>query len=187
MNWADEAISALRGSWRLFLRDTGGFEDFNLSVGGFWRSFAVIIAVAPFYLYAVMVQNGIQLPDQPPSEPVSINLAAIGLVAQWFAWPLVMAIIARFAGLARNYARYIVVYNWSAILVMAIQMVPVLLLTQGEALFGLATLVFFVIYAVVLYYRWYIAQTALDATPAMAWALVIGDLVLSIGVTKLIG
>jgi len=127
------------------------------------------------------------LPDQPPSEPVSINLAAIGLVAQWFAWPLVMAIIARFAGLARNYARYIVVYNWSAILVMAIQMVPVLLLTQGEALFGLATLVFFVIYAVVLYYRWYIAQTALDATPAMAWALVIGDLVLSIGVTKLIG
>jgi hypothetical protein len=187
MNWADETINALRGTWRLFLRDTGGFEDFNLSVGGFWRSFLVIIAVAPFYLYAVILQDSIQLPDQPPSEPVSINLAAIGLVAQWLAWPAVMAVIAHFAGLARNYARYIVVYNWSAIPVMAIQMVPILLLTQGEALFVLATLVFFAFYAVVLYYRWYIALTALEAAPAMAWALVIGDLALSIGVTKLIG
>ncbi|NNE22444.1 MAG: hypothetical protein HKN11_07510 [Rhizobiales bacterium] len=187
MNWPDEALSSLRGSWRLFMRDTGGFEDFDLSMRGFWRSFAVIIVVAPFYLYAVIIQDGIQLPDQPPHETTSLNLAAAGLVVQWFAWPLVMAIIARFAGLAHNYARYIVVYNWSAVLVMAVQMVPILLLAQGAAMFGLATVVFFIFYAVVLYYRWYIAHTALETTPAIAWALVLGDLVLSIGVTKLIG
>lgn len=187
MSWPDEAISSVRGSWRLFLRDTGGFEDFDISVRGFWRSFAVLLPVAPFYLYAVVIQGSLEVPGQPAPEPVSINLAAAGLVAQWFAWPLVMAVVARYAGLAHNYARYIVVYNWSSILVMAMQMVPVMLLVFGVSMLGAASILFFAVYAVALYYRWYIAQTALETSGAVAWSLVLGDLVLSIGIAKLIG
>lgn len=187
MSWPDEVWNSLRGSWRLLLRDTGGFDDFDLSVSGFWRSFAVIIPIAPAYLYAISVQTGLEVPGQPTPEPANLNLAAMGLVAQWIAWPVVMAVVAHFAGLAGNYARYIVVYNWSSILVMLAQMAPVLLLALGPALIGIGGMLLFVVYALVLYYRWYIAQTALETTTTLAWALVLGDLVLSIGIAKLIG
>ena len=98
-----------------------------------------------------------------------------------------MAVVARYAGLAHNYARYIVVYNWSSILVMAMHMVPVMLLVFGVSMLGAASILFFAVYAVALYYRWYIAQTALETSGAVAWSLVLGDLVLSIGIDKLIG
>ena len=187
MSWPDDVWNSLRGSWRLFLRDTGGFDDFDLSVNGFWRSFAVIIPIAPVYLYAIAVQTGLEVPGQPAPEPAAMDLTAMGLVAQWFAWPIVMAVVAHFAGLTTNYVRYIVVYNWSSILVMLAQLAPVLLLTLGPSFIGIGSILLFAVYALVLYYRWYIAQTSLETTSAMAWALVLGDLVLSIGIAKLIG
>lgn len=186
MSWLHEAQRAVTGCWRLFLRDTDGFDEFDLTERGFWLSFTAIIPIAPVYVYAATVKIPVDpIVDTPQDEP-SMVLSAVGLVVQWIAWPLVMAFVARLIGLAHYYSRYIIAYNWSSILVMAAQLVPVLLIAQGGSTVETGQLLFAAILAVVLYYRWYIAFTALETGAAIASALVLGDLVLSFAITQLV-
>ena len=56
MSWLQDAQSAAIGSWRLLKRDTGGFDDFDLTESGFWRSFSAIAPIAPMYLYAASIE-----------------------------------------------------------------------------------------------------------------------------------
>jgi len=37
---ADEVVQSLKGSFRLIRREADGLRAFDVSVGGFWRSFA---------------------------------------------------------------------------------------------------------------------------------------------------
>lgn len=186
MSWLRDAQSALSGSWRLLLRDLGGFDDFDLTLRGFWRSFAAIVLLAPFYLYADLVQSQMEMPDggQPqPFAPVPV-LFTLGL--QWVAWPLAMAFFCRATGLTHHYARYITVYNWSSILVMVAMLAPLLLFSLGGAAESFGALVYLIVLIGTLYYRWFIAVSALETGWAVGWALVLADFVISISITRLI-
>ncbi|MGI9464879.1 MAG: hypothetical protein ACR2OM_13110 [Aestuariivirgaceae bacterium] len=186
MNWLLEAQQAVIGSWRLLLRDTGGYDDFDLSERGFWRSFSAIVPIAPLYLYAATIEIPDELTEEPSEQPeTSLGLIVFVLLVQWITWPLVMVFVARVAGFAHNYSRYIIAYNWSSILVLSAQMVPALMLAQGGSVAALGNLVFVLFLFAVLYYHWYIALTALETTMSVAWTLVLADLVIGIGITRL--
>ena len=186
--WLLEVQNAIVGSWRLAIRDIGGYDDFNQTEAGFWRSFSAVIIVAPLFLYATDLQIGMESAEPGSDSPSSgLNAAFVSLVVQWAAWPLVMMVIARYAGLAGKYSRYIIAYNWSSILVMAVQIAPIYLFAQGGNLAEFGSLMFLAALALVIYYRWYIAFTALETTGSIASALVLADLVISIGIARLIG
>ncbi len=188
MSWLQDAQSAAIGSWRLLKRDTGGFDDFDLTESGFWRSFSAIAPIAPMYLYAASIEIvSDDLADQADHQEISLWMAAVALIVQWVAWPLAMAAVARFTGLTQYYTRYIIAYNWSSIIVAAVQMLPILLIAQGGSAAGLGGILYAIALAFVLYYRWYVALTALETTIAVAWALVLGDLVLSFAIARVIG
>jgi hypothetical protein len=69
----------------------------------------------------------------------------VGLVLQWVGWPLAMVPIARWLGLAHDYARYIIAYNWSSVLVVAVMVPPLMLLDIGLIGPGFAALLAFVL------------------------------------------
>jgi hypothetical protein len=184
MSWLDEAIQSLYGSWLLLMRETEGYRHFNQSESGFWRSFSAILMIAPLYLYGTTVP--VDLPKDAALESPSLAAALAGLVLQWVGWPLAMVLVARFAGLQRWYARYVIAYNWSSVLVIALMMPPLILLDLGLVGPELAVLVSFVLLMISLYYRWFIARTALETTGIIAMALVVGDFVLSLAVTRLV-
>ena len=98
-----------------------------------------------------------------------------------------MIFVIRLLRVEARFPLFVIAYNWSSILIMAMQMVPVILLSLGAPVVGFVSIVLFAVYAGALYYRLYVAQMALDTTASMAWALVLGDLALSIAITKLIG
>lgn len=184
MSWFDEARQSLHASWLLLLRDGTAYRLFNATEAGFWRSFSAIVLVAPLYLYAAALEARLPGVEQAPT-PVAWPL--LGLMLQWAGWPLLMAGIAHAAGLSRHYARYIIAYNWSSVIVIAAFLPPLLFYDFGVAGAGLtAVLTLFVILAS-LYYRWYIAVTALEASGIVGLALVLADLVLSIAVNRLTG
>ena len=141
--------------------------------------------IAPLYLYATSVE--VELPDDlgaPDTPPLAA--AMLGLLLQWVGWPLAMVLVARLAGLQRGYARYIIAYNWSSVVVIALMMPPLILLDLGLVGPELAVLTSFVLLMVSLYYRWFVARTALETTGLIAMALVIADFVLSLAVTRLV-
>ncbi len=191
MNWLNEAYQSTIGSLRLAVRDEGGFDDFNLTEAGFWRSFSAIIILAPLYLYGHDIQSAAELArtataEEDITEP-SLVVSTVELLIQWVAWPIAMVVIAKFTGLTAAYSRYITVYNWSAILVGVVQIIPLLLYAQGAALAELGGILMMIGLAFAIYYRWYIAYTALKTTASIASALVLADLVLSFGIISLIG
>ncbi|TMJ39075.1 MAG: hypothetical protein E6G89_10865 [Alphaproteobacteria bacterium] len=54
MTLVEEGLAAMRGCWRLMWRDPLADEDFNLTIEGFWRSFAMVlpllVLVYPLFL-----------------------------------------------------------------------------------------------------------------------------------------
>ncbi|MFW6077318.1 MAG: hypothetical protein ACOC71_06180 [Hyphomicrobiales bacterium] len=183
-NWFEEATQSLYASWLLLIRDTDGYRHFDQSEAGFWRSFSAIIIVAPLYLYASTVY--VEMPGEAAPPAPSVVAALAGLVLQWVGWPLAMVFIARFAGLSQAYARYIIAYNWSSVLVVAALVPPLILLDLGLVGPGFAVLLSFILTIVSLYYRWYVAVTALGTTGLVAAALVLADVVLSLAVNRLV-
>ena len=185
MNWLQEAQRAMSGSLRLLFRDTGGYDEFNLTESGFWRSFTAVIPIAPLFIYSATVEIvDPATADLGEHKPLPMELVVITLVVQWFAWPLAMAFIARSAGLTHNYSRYIIAYNWSSILIMVMQLMPVLLFAMAGASVNMAVVLTTLILVILLYYRWYIALTALEITASFAWVVVLADFVLSFAITR---
>ena len=185
MNWFEEANRSLYASWLLLIRETDGYRHFSQTEAGFWRSFAAILIIAPLYLYAGTVQ--IEVPGEPVPAAPPLAAAIVGLVLQWIGWPLAMVPIARWLGLAHAYARYIIAYNWSSVLVVAVMVPPLMLLDIGLIGPGLTALLAFLLTLAALYYRWYVALTAFETTGIMAAALVVADVVLSLLINTLLG
>ncbi len=177
MNFALEAVRALKACWRLVCMDEDGLDDFNLSADGFWNSFAALIFVAPLYLYSSSA--GARLASPPQPERAWFSAFAL-LALLWVLWPWVMITVARLLDRQYHYVRYIVAYNWSSVYVIA-ALVPVFILLQtGIIGAGTSTVLSLSVIIWSLYYRWYVAKAALDISAFTASMLVAGDLAMSI-------
>lgn len=175
-----EISSALTGSLLIARRDPSALGYFNMTVDGFWRSFAAILLVAPIYL-AISGLNPGAIEGEPIREEDGISAVTrlIVLGVEWVAYPIAMVLVARLLGLQQHYAGYIIVYNWSSVPAMAVLLPPFLLFNFGfigaKSLFSL----FIALSLAVAYYRWLIARMALQVTPAIAVGIVIFDFAVS--------
>jgi len=187
MTWLSEAVAALTGAFVLALGREDGFEHFNLSADGFWRSFAAVIVVAPLYLYADRVQavTVSQLQGLEPA-PFSPALSLLTLVVEWIAWPVAVALLTFRTRFSALFARFITVYNWTSIPVLVVMVIPLFALDAGLIGLKAAASAGFVLLCAALWYRWQIARLALEATPLVAAGLVAGDVVLGLAIRRLI-
>lgn len=168
---AGDIIGGVYGAWRLARRDPAGLIWFDDSPAGFWHSFWGPALVLPGFLVLQTIDgtfaDGIAL-------PLVVNLIAyvIGCVA----FPLAVAHIADGLQRSATYCRFIVAYNWSAVIQMAV-LLPVAVLVHlfpgnGLAILNLAATL------VLLVYQAYIAHVALAVTPGTAGLLVLLDLLI---------
>lgn len=156
----------------LVMRDKRAWDKFDLTVEGFYRSFAAFLIVLPMTIVADLITVQVQAAQRiSEGEPALVQaygfadtiFSAVALAAQWAIFPLAMLFVLRFLGLANRYAPLIIAYNWGTIVVYLFNMPAFLLFAAGFigaddfAGLYLITLVF------TLYYRYYTAETALDA------------------------
>jgi len=149
-----EIIAGVYGAWRLARRDPAGMVWFDASPRGFWHSFWGPALVLPGFLILQTIDGAFAT---QVVEPLVVYLAE---------------------GLHRsaNYCRFIVAYNWSAVVQMAL-LLPVALLVQlfpghGIEVLNLAVTI------VLLVYQAYIAHVALAVTPGTAGLLVLLDVLI---------
>ncbi len=185
MMFVTEAVNALSGSCLLALRRADGFERFNLTAEGFWRSFAAVIIIAPLYLYADRVDALYPGPGVAPAD-FSPVLSLITLALEWIAWPVVVALLTYRTRFSGHFVRYITVYNWSSILVFVVMLVPVVALDLGLIDTALSAAAGAVLLIAALWYRWLVARMALDVSSLVALVLVVGDVTLSLVISRLI-
>lgn len=170
-----EVLLSLYGAWRLFLRDPRGLEWLDTSIDGYWKSFFCAVVVLPGYaLWVFMALDG----SGEAGFFRVVTVEGISYVIQWVAWPLIMAYVVPALDRDQHYIRYIVAFNWSAGVQIAIYLVVLAVKLTGVAPTGALVVLGFIAAVITLSYQWYIARTALEVSGVGAAGLVAGEFVL---------
>jgi len=181
---------SLLASWHVLMgRKDAALALFNLSEQGFWRSFLAFPVALPLYLLAVRM--GIPAMAETDAQKAMLGFvlfkATFMLALEWVAWIVVVALLLKPLGLAQHFGRYVIVYNWSSPLILALQAVPTFLYFNGLITREAATFIFLFLLGVALYLRWQNARIGLDAPGTLAVGFVLADVLLSIIINRLIG
>ena len=157
------------GAWRLALRDPNGMRYFDTSLEGFWRSFYVAILAAPFtglLIYFNLTGTGVKVTGD------WFHILAgetIGYVIGWTAFPLAMFYLSEAIGRRDKYLGFIVAYNWSTVVQLAIILPPAFIYWLGVLPHLPGVLLLAAGNIALLLYEWFIVRTALSL-PGLAAA-----------------
>ena len=184
---AAETARSLRGALLIFRGRAEGLRLLDTTVGGFWRSFAAIAVAAPLYLADVVVDLAVGRSAGETSDALFVTVKVLAYLADWLAFPLTIALLARPFDLGRNYVPYIVAYNWSSVVIVALFAPASVLASLGAISPEIAGFLGLALLVVAARYRFVVARLALQAPPATALGLVILELVLSLMVVQTFG
>ncbi|MEW5730000.1 MAG: hypothetical protein AB1918_19390 [Pseudomonadota bacterium] len=169
-----EIVAGVTAAWRLARREPDALAWVDATPRGFWHSFFAAAIVLPAVLALELLDGTFAQEGREPLRTLSVEL--IAYVIQWTAFPLAMSAIADGLGRGQHYIRYIVVYNWSAVLQMAL-FLPVALMAAAFPGSGIM-LAMVIATALLLIYQAYIAHVALEVPGPTAAGLVLLDMLL---------
>lgn len=170
---AAEIAAGLTGAFRLARRDPAGLNCFDASPHGFWRSFWAAALVAPAFLIIDLLSGGFTA--ETSLRQLAVKL--IGYVIDWTLFPVVMITIADSLGKWPHYTRYIVAYNWSAVVQMAVLLPAAILAVTAPS--HATMLLAQAVTIVLLVYRAYVAHVALAVGRGTAAGIVFLDVLLA--------
>lgn len=162
---------SIDAAFRLALRDERGWGGFDLTTDGFFRSFAAIMVVMPLNILIDLFATDVAI-KKKLAEGGTVSgaydlsdavFSTVAMCAEWLIFPVVMIFVLRFIGLAHRYSALVIAHNWGTVVVALLNIPAFALGTIGLLTPDLAFDVTFIVLGLTLYYRFYIAQTALDA------------------------
>lgn len=175
----------------LFLGRPGALGRFDVSLEGFWRSFAAILLVLPSFAVTLVAEWRMQLAQLPADvDPSWLGFAAertVALGLDFVALPIVLALLARRLGVTGRYVPFVVARNWAAPLIAALYAVPALLFALGIVRGDIAVVVSLVLLVVILHFLYRVARQALGVPVGMAIAVVVLDLLLGLLISETLG
>jgi hypothetical protein len=173
-----EIVYALAGAVRLAKRDPGGLVYFDDSIPGFWRSFYAAVLAIP--LHFIMVMAGMPERTLTVGLPALLLTESIAYVVHWVALPLAMFHICQRLDREERFIRFVVAYNWAALLQISVLAPVALVAGTGLLPDSMAFLLSLIVTGWVLYFQWFIARHALDVPPPVAVGIVVLDLVIGV-------
>lgn len=187
-----EIRAALDGSWLLFRNRPEGMAFFDQSIQGFWRSFLVVFLLVPVFLFGGLAEKRLFIAynlDQLASFPDRSYWTAqfLGLAVDWITLPVLLALLAVPIGISQRYVPFIVVRNWTSLLVSMPYLVLYLLYLIGIFSGEVTVLLSLVYLPVILWYNYIIARIALQATVSVAIGVVVLDVVLTLLIDTAVG
>ena len=173
-----EIPKALYGAYRLARLDPAGMVFFRSTPGAFLRSFQAALLIAPFYVLLL----ALRLNAGEITTPVFrfILVEGIAYVVAWLAYPVLMEPLSNLLERREKYLRYIVAYNWCAVLQNMLYLPLAMLSVTGVLPAGSAGFLGFIILMAIMGYTWFVAKTALDIPGNRAFGLVAIDFTLSL-------
>lgn len=173
--------ASLTGAWRLARLKPDGFDWFDLSADGFWRSFLAMPVVLPLFLGFVAVQ----------AAPATTNwvgyflVEVVGYLLAWCVFLGLMVPFARFFGLGSGYVPFVVAYNWAQVLILMLLLPPTLLRAAG-VMPGLFNIVIVVLLALAILYVGLLARLGLRTDWPQTVAVVLIEMVTSYAIRELV-
>jgi|tagenome__1003787_1003787.scaffolds.fasta_scaffold20498698_2 hypothetical protein len=177
-----EIVRSVQAALLLARGETRGMALLDLSVDGFWRSFAAAVIVAPAYLLVLLDQY--RLLGWPEHVWGTVAAETTSYLLGWVSFPLAAIPLTRLLGLSGRYVPLVIANNWSTVVQVALYTTVVLvgMILPPE----LRTTALFAATIAVLAYQWFVIRTALATTGATALGLVVIDVLLSITTSRIL-
>jgi len=165
-----EFVYVLRGLRRLVQFDIDGLSYFDRSIEGFWRSFRVAFLVAP--IYAIVIPLDLEAIKPTVGWQHIMMVEILAYIVGWLLYPLAAYEVCRLIGREAEYPGYIVVYNWSQILIVAAELLSWLPTLMGITTADTSASLYRIVFFLFLIYLWFVARAALriDAFSAVGMA-----------------
>ncbi|MYZ49030.1 hypothetical protein [Propylenella binzhouense] len=169
--------------------DAAGLRILDISVEGFWRSFAAILFVVLFSLPVLVAEPTLLAGEggQATATRAPMLLQIVAILVDWVAFPLIFAALARPLGLGGQYVPYIVGRNWSSVIVSGIYaavLVPYLL---GVLPAGIVPYLLFAVFGLALRFSYLVARIALGVPASLAVPIVVLEVLVSLVVEFTLG
>ncbi len=171
----------LHGAWQVMFGRPEGLNRLDVSLEGFWRSFGVILSIVPFIALSVLSEH-LYSRNFGLSERLtggSLVVYGMALLADWFAFPLVFAFLARPLGLSARYVPFVVARNWAALILAVLPAAADALHLLGILPSVALPVASLAAIAVAVGFSYVIARTALGVSVMMAIPIVILDFLMS--------
>lgn len=171
----------------LVTRNPRAWEKFDLTADGFYRSFAAFLIVAPINIATDLIVVQLAAAERarqnmPAGEAVyymsDAVFSTVALCIQWLLFPIAMLFLLRFLGYAQRYAALVIAHNWGSVVVWLFNLPAFLLFAAGIITSNQAIDINLIVLGLTLYYRFYIAQTALGAPWTLAAGITMIDFLL---------
>jgi hypothetical protein len=175
---AREIATALYGATRLAKGDPHGIDFFEDSIEAFWKSFWAAAIAAP--LYALLIVIDLSGANITSGWFRVLLIEVVGYVAAWSAFPLAMHYVSEMIDREEQYIRYIVAFNWCAVLQVTLYLFVTAFLALDFLPRGVAVAISLATYAAIFVYQWYIARVGLELGRWGAAGIVVLDLIISL-------
>ncbi len=182
MNGLAYARESLAGVWAVMTGRPEGLARLDTTIEGFWRSFGVIVLIAPFIVLALMSERQLApAGGEPLGEATggTYVLDAVSVLVDWVAFPALFALLAGPLRLGGRYVPFIVARNWSSVIIGAFVSVAHAAHLLGLLPSEFAPIFTLILIAIALRFSYVVARIALRVGMMMAIAIVAFDLLLS--------
>ncbi len=173
-----DIVYGIYGALRLARLDAGAMSYFERTPAGFWKSFFAAVIVAPGF--AIII--GYEL-AQVELEAGALRILVVELLAYllgWAAFPVIVHQICEATGRRDAYIGYIVAFNWSKVIQMAVLLPSIALIALGVPSGDGGWLLRLAVSFLILFYEWFITRTALGVTAMGAVGFVVLDFVIDL-------
>jgi hypothetical protein len=172
-----EVSRGIYGAWRLARLDRAAIGLFDCTIHGVIRSFWAAAICYPAVLLMLVTR-----PDAADLDGGGlfrlVLVQSIGYVIQWAAYPLIALRISRWLAPEERALGFIIAFNWSQVIQMAVVLVVALVTRIGIITADVAPVADLVVYVLCLVYEWFIARLVLEAGRLPATVLVLLDVVI---------
>ncbi len=168
--------ASLSGAWDVMNGRVEGLRKLDLTIDGFWRSFGAVVLILPVALIALASERVALAEIGGDAAALTggyVMLRLIAVIADWLAFPAILALLARPMGIASRFVPYIVARNWTAVLIAAMFGVPHLLHALGVLPTALLSFLLLILFGVAVWFAYVVVRTAMQVPPVMAVPVVI--------------
>jgi len=178
---ASEILHGVTGAWRIVMRDKDAAKHFNLSDGGFSRSFMALALALPiiFFTTTSLWRMGQSIDALADIQFPAFAMTQIGgELFYWAIYLIAMVPVSRHLNLGSSFGAYVITYNWGVLMTSMLMAVPLFFYSIGLFNGQFAVMLTLPVFGVVAWYRWQIARVVLGAPPSAAVAILILDFLL---------
>jgi hypothetical protein len=175
-----DIVYGIYGAWRLARLDAGAMSYLDRTPAGFWKSFFAAVIVAPGFAIIIAYELS-QVEIEIEAGVLRIFVVELlAYVLGWAAFPVIVHRICEAIGKREAYIGYIVAFNWSKVIQMAVFLPAIGLIASGALPGDSGSLLRWVVSVLVLFYQWFITRTALAVTAAGAVGFVVLDFMIDL-------